>query len=65
MNEMLITTAQYIASYTLEGILISSQNSVKATIDGVEMFVPLDPANRHYQAILEWVADGNTITPAS
>jgi len=26
--------------------------------------VPLDPANRHYQAILEWVAEGNTIAEA-
>ena len=63
MNEMLITTAQYIASYTLEGILISSQNSVKATIDGTEMFVPLDPANRHYAEILRQVEAG-TLTIA-
>jgi len=38
--------------------------SIKATIDGTEMFVPLDPANRHYQAIQEWVAEGNTIEDA-
>ena len=25
-------------------------------------FVPHDTANRHYQAIQEWVAAGNTIT---
>jgi len=38
---------------------------VKATIDGEEMFVPLDPANRHYAAILEWAKeDGNTIQEA-
>jgi len=24
----------------------------------------IDPANRHYQAILEWVEDGNTIEDA-
>ena len=35
-----------------------------ATIDGVEMQIPLDPANRHYAAILEWVAEGNTIQDA-
>ena len=29
--------------------------------DGVTMSVPLDPANRHYQDIQKWVADGNTI----
>jgi hypothetical protein len=27
-------------------------------------YVPLDPANRHYNAILEWVAEGNTIEEA-
>ena len=26
--------------------------------------VPLNPNNRHYQAIQEWVADGNTIADA-
>ena len=54
-----ITNAQYYND--LDG----NQAGVKATIDGTEMFVPLDPANRHYAAILEWVAEGNTITPAS
>jgi hypothetical protein len=53
-----ITTAQYIASYTLEGILISSQNSVKATIEGVEMWVPIEAGNRHYAEILRQVAAG-------
>ena len=28
------------------------------------LLVPLDPANRHYQAIQEWVAEGNTIQEA-
>jgi len=37
---------------------------IQATIDGVVMSVPLDPNNRHYQAILEWVAEGNTIQEA-
>jgi len=37
---------------------------IMATIDGQEMFIPLDPANRHYQAIQEWVAEGNTIEEA-
>ena len=38
--------------------------NVKAVIDGETVFVPLDPANRHYAAILEWVAEGNTIQDA-
>ena len=28
------------------------------------MFVPLDPANRHYIAIQKWVAEGNKIEDA-
>ena len=28
---------------------------------GITMSVPLDENNRHYQAIMEWVAKGNTI----
>jgi len=56
---MNITLAQY---YTeING---TDNIGIKATIDGTEMFVPLDPANRHYQAILEWVAEGNTIEEA-
>jgi hypothetical protein len=30
--------------------------------DGKEWSVPHNEANRHYQEILEWVAEGNTIT---
>jgi hypothetical protein len=30
--------------------------------DGKILNVPHDTANRHYQEILEWVAEGNTIT---
>ena len=38
--------------------------SMNCTIDGEKMSVPIDPANRHYQAIQEWVAEGNTIEEA-
>ena len=34
------------------------------TIDGTKISVPLDENNRHYQEILQWVADGNTIQEA-
>jgi len=37
---------------------------VKATIDGQEMYVAKDEGNRHWVAIQEWVADGNTIDSA-
>ena len=60
MNEMIITSARYVND-TAYGI---NNASIVATIDGTEMSVPLDPANRHYVAILEWVADGNAIADA-
>jgi len=52
-----ITSAQYQADS-------SGNTSIKALIDGQEMSVPLDTNNRHYQAIQEWVAEGNTIQEA-
>jgi hypothetical protein len=58
MNKYNITKAQYI-------IDIGDINStIKSTINGKELLVPIDPANRHYAAILEWVEDGNTIEDA-
>lgn len=56
---MNITSAQYVLYE--DG---SSNMCVLATIDGIEMSVPLDEDNRHYAAILEWVAEGNTIQEA-
>jgi hypothetical protein len=63
---MNITSAQYIAEELIVNDALQNGDniSIKATIDGIEMVVPLDPANRHYAAILEWVADGNTIQDA-
>ena len=38
---------------------------IDAVINGQALSVPLDPANRHYAAILEWAKiDGNTIEDA-
>ena len=54
---MNITTAQYNAD--MDG----NNSGIKATIDGQEMSVPLDPANRHYAEILKQVAAG-TLTVA-
>jgi len=59
---MNISSAQYIVSTVPDET--TENTAVKAIIDGQEMFVPLDPANRHYQAIQEWVAEGNTIAEA-
>ena len=50
---MNIATAQYVVNeFTNENI------SIRATIDGQEMFVPLDPANRHYAEIMRQVEAG-------
>jgi len=38
-------------------------NTYKTTYENGEvLFVPHNEENRHYQEILEWVAEGNTIT---
>jgi len=55
---MNITSAQYVTD------LRGGDFTILAVIDGTPMTVPQDPANRHYQAILEWVAEGNTIQDA-
>jgi len=54
MNEMTITSAQYFADTLGDGENIS----IKAIIDGVEMYVPLDPANRHYAEMMRQVEAG-------
>ena len=51
MDDMNITSAQYEA-------MQDTNVGIKATIDGVEMSVPLDPANRHYDEIQRQVAAG-------
>ena len=55
---MEVTSAQYKLSFEGE------KDSIKAVIDGHAVQVPLNPDNRHYAAILEWVAEGNTIQDA-
>jgi len=56
---MNITSAQYYNDIS------DSQAGIKANIDGTEMSIPLDPANRHYTEILRQVAAGElTISDA-
>ena len=52
MENMNITSAQYIANINGNNV------SIKVTIDGVEMTVPIEPTNRHYAEILRQVAEG-------
>ena len=51
-NNMNITSAQYQAD--MDG----NNSGIQATIDGQELSVPLDPANRHYAEILKQVEAG-------
>ena len=51
-----ITSAQY--KVDLDG---TTKVSIKATIDGKQMVVPLDPANRHYAEIMRQVEAGDLV----
>ena len=53
---MNITSAEYVVSE-----MDSSVFSIKATIDGQELSVPMDPANRHYAEILKQVEAGDLV----
>jgi len=56
MEQMNITSAQYI-----NDVLDNVSCGVRATIDGKVMFVPLDPANRHYAEIMRQVEAGELV----
>ena len=51
---MNITSAQYVS-------FASANCGIIAVIDGEELSVPLDPANRHYAAILKAVEEGTLV----
>lgn len=53
-----IQSAQYGANQGVNVcVVVTNSNNEK-------VFVPLNPANKDYAAILEWVAEGNTIQDA-
>ena len=58
MNTMNITAATFTAD-VIEGV--SENTSIKATIDGINMAVPLDLGNRHYAEILRQVEAGTLV----
>ena len=47
-NTINITSARFQATIRPN----QEPDTIQAVIDGVEMFVPMDPANRHYAEIL-------------
>ena len=55
---MKITSAKYVKDK------YEKNSCIMATIDGEELAIPLFAGNRHYDAILEWVAEGNTVEEA-
>jgi len=56
MDDMNITFAQYFRDETVGKI-----TSIRATIGGRDLCVPLDPANRHYAEIMRQVEAGTLI----
>jgi hypothetical protein len=60
MDNMNITSAQYVSD------MDDSNSNIKATIENQELYVPLDPANRHYAEIMRQVSNGTLdILPAN
>ena len=51
MDNMNITSAQYVVT--------AGETIIKATIDGIDMFVPIEAGNRHYDEIMRQVAAGS------
>ena len=56
MEKMNITSAQYISEP-----ISNEVSSIVATIDGQELSVPMDPANRHYAEIMRQVEAGTLV----
>ena len=59
---MNIKSAKYIAESGVNSTIKLILDKMPSNVEF--MFVPIDPANRHYQAIQEWVAEGNKIEDA-
>ena len=60
MNDTNITAAHYVL-----GSISGNNVSIQATIDGQEMSVPLDLANRHYAEIMRQVEAGTLVVAAA
>ena len=57
----MIQTVEKIYAISPNGNIWANTYKVVYT-DNSEFSVPHDESNRHYQEILEWVEEGNTIT---
>ena len=58
MDKMIIEEARYVS-------IIGCDDTIAATIDGITMSVPLDPANRHYAEIMRQVEAGELTIQAA
>jgi len=59
---MIIKNVEKIYGETPTNSNIQFLNTFKVTTENESVwFVPLDEANTDYQAIQEWIADGNTV----
>tara|TARA_A100001391_G_scaffold202545_1_gene192457 strand:- start:105 stop:293 length:189 start_codon:yes stop_codon:yes gene_type:complete len=54
---MNITSAKYVNIPKPDGSVVAN-GVIKATVNDVELFVPLDSSNRHFDAIMEAVEAG-------
>jgi hypothetical protein len=57
MDKMNITSARYIN----DPLTNEANVGILVTIDGQELSVPLDPANRHYSQIMRQVEAGELV----
>lgn len=63
-TEINITSAKYQKDFEVVNdvaIPIGENLAIVATIDGVEMLVPLDESNQHYAAIMRQVEAGTLV----
>ena len=58
MEQMNITSAQYKPNHPITG---KASSGVIAVIDGEQVSVPADPANRHYAEIMRQVEAGTLV----
>ncbi len=58
------STVKYVKHNAIPAMGISEYTSINVTEGDQTWSVPTDENNTDYQAILEWVAEGNTIEPA-
>ena len=52
------------AQYCQDPLIAENSGVIVTTQSEAILVVPLAPDNRDYQDVLQWVADGNTITAA-